>query len=169
MKTTLFRNLLIGSGAFLLLCGSAQPGLAQTQITGQQPAQQAATPAETDSAPVKALRELHGVKLGMARAQVKAALGKPGQSADQMDEFKLNGGDLLTVRYDPQNQVNVIQLYCTDAGRAPAWTEVIGDATVEQKPNGSKHARKVVPTENFWVAMFQSQSGAVTTVTLSRQ
>lgn len=169
MKTTLLRNVVIGAGALLFLCGSAARGLAQTQTAGQPSAQQAVAPAETNTAPVKAMRELHGIKLGMAREQVKAALGKPGQSADQMDEFKLNGGDLLTVRYDPQNQVNVIQLYCTEASRAPAWTEVIGEATVEQKPNGSKHARVVVPAENFWVAMFQSQSGAVTTVTLSRQ
>jgi hypothetical protein len=175
MKQMMIASILVGFGAAFLLFGSAPAGVApkweaaaaapSSRVATQQPhMEQIAGPAE-----IKAMRELHGVKLGMPRAQVNSALGKPSQTAEQMDEFKLNGGDLLTVRYDPQNSVQVIQLYCTDADRAPAWADVIGDAPIEQQPNGSKHARKEVPSENFWVAMFQSQSGALTTVTLSRQ
>lgn len=174
MKNMVLTITLAGCGTAVLLCGCAASSFAQTQKSDPQTAQPAAvtTPqtAAAEAAPeTKVLRELHGVKLGMPRAQVKAALGKPAQPAPQMDEFKLDGGDLLTVRYDPQGVVNVIQLYCPEAKRAPAWAEVIGDAEIQQQPSGAKHARKVVPAENFWVTMFQSQSGAVTTITISRQ
>jgi len=166
MKNTMMTIALAGCYTLVLLFAGAASGLAQTQEVAQQ---QASTQPAVAPAEVKALRELHGVKLGMPRDQVNKALGKPAQTAEQMDEFKLNGGDLLTVRYDPQGVVNVIQLYCTDTKRAPAWPDVIGDAQIEQQPNGSKHARKVVPAENFWVTMFQSQSGELTTITISRQ
>ena len=77
---------------------------------------------------------------------------------------------MLTVRYGPKGQkVRVVQFYCYDANRAPAWADVVGDAQLQTKPNGSKYARKVVSAEKFWIAMFQSQSGGLTTVTLSRQ
>ena len=172
MKNTVLTMAMVGCCTAVSLCASAASGFSQTQAPPQQVAQQPtaltkqplAAPAE-----VKVLRELHGVKLGMPRNQVNAVLGKPAQTAQQIDEFKLDGGDLLTVRYDPQGAVNVIQFYCTDAKRAPAWADVIGDAQIEQQASGAKHARKIVPAENFWVTMFQSQSGALTTITISRQ
>jgi hypothetical protein len=172
MKNTIMTTTLAACCTAILLAGSAAPGLAQT--TAQQAAQQpaAARPkAEPVLAPVeiKVLRELHGVTLGMPRAQVNTALGKPMKTSAKMDEFKLDGGDMLTVRYDPLGKVRVVQFYCTDAKRAPVWADVIGDAPMQQKPNGSKYAQKIVPAENFWITMFQSQSGALTTITLSRQ
>ena len=55
-----------------------------------------------------------------------------------------------------------------DPAHAPKWTEVVGNAEIQEKPTGSKYARAVNKEDNFWVAMFQSNTGAVTTVTLSR-
>jgi hypothetical protein len=114
------------------------------------------------------MREYRGVKLGINRDAVKAALGKPARSAADWDEFKLGGGDLMTVRYDDKNVVKTIQLYFTDPTHAPKWTEVVGNAEIQEKSTGSKYARAVNKEENFWVTMFQSNTGAVTTVTLSR-
>jgi hypothetical protein len=169
MKNTVLTVAMAGCCTAVLLCGGAASGLAQTQAPTQQVAQQPTVLTKQPPAEVKVLRELHGVKLGMPRDRVNKALGKPAQTAQQTDEFKLDGGDLLTVRYDPQGAVDVIQLYCTDAKRAPAWADVTGDAQIEHQPSGAKVARKDVPAENFWVTMFQSQSGAVTTITISRQ
>jgi hypothetical protein len=104
----------------------------------------------------------------MPREAVKSQFGKPSSTKKQMDEFKLDGGDLLTVRYDPKGMVKVIQLYCTDTKRAPAWEQVVGDAEIQQRSNGSKFARKVVAAEKYWITMYQSKSGLVTTITLSR-
>jgi hypothetical protein len=114
------------------------------------------------------MREYRSVKLGMNRGAVKAAVGKTARAAVYWDEFKLGGGDLMTVRYDDKGAVNTIQLYFTNPAHAPKWAEVVGNAEINEKPNGSKYARAVNKEENFWVAMFQSNTGAVTTVTLSR-
>lgn len=115
------------------------------------------------------LREMYGIKLNMTREEVRRGLRKPNQSTAQMDEFKVEGDDILTVHYGSKGLVKTIQLYCTEAKRAPAWKSVIGDAQIEERENGSKFARKVVDTEDFWVTMYQSKSGDVTTVTMSRQ
>lgn len=128
-----------------------------------------ATAQETPKAEVTVLRELHGVKLNMPRDEVKKLFRKPNHSTKQMDEFKVDGGDILTIHYGAKGLVRVIQLYSTDAKRVPAWADVIGDAQVQQRDNGSKFARKVVNAEKFWVTMYQSKTGAVTTITISRQ
>jgi hypothetical protein len=169
MKNTVVTMALMACCLAILLSLNAAPAFAQTTGAQQVTPPSTLTP-QPPAAPIeiKVLRELHGITLGMPRDKVKTALGKPGQANEQLDEFKLEGGDLLTVHYDPQSTVRVIQLYCTDAKRAPAWADVTGDAQIEEKPNGSKHARKIVSAENFWVTMFQSQSGAVTTITVSR-
>jgi hypothetical protein len=156
-----------GCLALLLLVGNATRSLAQTTApAGAQVASPATTTASTE---IKALRELHGIKLNLPRNLVKEKLGKPAQTAAEMDEFKLDGGDLLTVHYGPKGLVKTIQLYCTDAKRAPAWADVIGTTEIQQNANGSKQARLVVPAENFWVTMYQNQAGDLVTVTLSRQ
>ena len=114
------------------------------------------------------LREYRGVKLEMEREQVEAAMGRPANSGKDWDEYKLGNGDLMTVRYNDKGVVNTIQLYFTDPSRAPKWTEVVGEAEIQEKSTGSKFARAVNNEENFWVTMFQRKSGDVTTITLSR-
>jgi hypothetical protein len=140
----------------------------------QAPTQSSAAPVpanapEVPKAEVTVLRELHGVKLNMLREDVKNLFRKPNQSTKQMDEYKLDGGDILTVHYGAKGLVRVIQLYSTDATRVPAWADVIGDAEVQERDNGSRFARKVINEEKFWVTMYQSKTGAVTTITISRQ
>lgn len=134
----------------------------------QLPIQQEQTLSQIAQPSLPILREYRGVKLGMNREQVKDAMNKPSQTGKDWDEFKLKDNDLMTVRYDEQGAVKTIQLFFTDVARAPAWTEAIGSAEVQQQPNGSKVARAVIKEENFWVTMYQSSSGAVTTITISR-
>jgi hypothetical protein len=104
----------------------------------------------------------------MTQAEARSALGKTSQTGKDWDEFKLGDGNLMTVRYDDQHVVKTIQLYFSDPKHAPSWTEVVGQAQIEEKPNGSKYARAENKDENFWVTMFQSKTGGVTTITLSR-
>ncbi|MFN0085397.1 MAG: hypothetical protein ACKVX9_08415 [Blastocatellia bacterium] len=170
------KNRILGA-AVALCCATAlmwdgAPALfARTPQTHQPAAPQAK---ETANAPAKpptidVKPEFRGIRLDMPRAEVSQMLGEPQRKAGQMDEFKLDGGDLLTVRFNPQGKVRVIQFYCTDAKRAPAWADVVGDAQLQTKPNGSKYARKVVSAEKFWVSMFQTKTGTLTTLTISRQ
>src|SRR5690242_17882173 len=70
----------------------------------------------------KGMREFKGVKPGMKRDDARAAAGKPETSGDDMDEFKLNGDDTMTVRYD-NGEVKAIQLAFLDPKNAPAWKE----------------------------------------------
>ncbi len=150
----------------LALCGA--PSLyAQTPATpeAQQP-QQPQQAQYSEALPV--MREYRGVKLEMKREEVKAVMGDTARAGHDWDEFKLSDADLMTVHYNVNSVVKTIQLYFTNPQHAPKWTEVVGYAEIQQKPTGSRYARAVNKEENFWVTMFQSRTGAVTTITLSR-
>jgi hypothetical protein len=156
----------------LTLCG-AQALYAQTPAAPEarqpQQAEQSLQPHQSQATEIlPVLREYRGVKLDMGREQVKAVMGGPAQSEKDRDEFKLGGGDFMTVRYGDMGGVKTIQLYFAEPAHAPKWAEVVGDAEIQEKSTGSKFARAVNKEKNFWVTMFQSKGGAVTTVTLSR-
>ena len=87
----------------------------------------------------KVLTEFRGVRLGMKTDQVRALLGKP-----------------------------AIQIVFMESAKAPGWTEVVGDAEVNQMESGAKFARKVVNAEHFWVSMYKSKDGTMTRITISR-
>lgn len=150
---------------FALVLFGAPALLAQTPATGE-PQQSEQPQAAPQALPL--MREYRGVKLGMNRDAVKSALGETERSGSGWDEFKLGGSDLMTVRYDSQGTVSTIQLYFTNPEHAPKWAEVVGDAEIQEKETGSKYARVENREGNFWVAMFQSKTGAVTTITLCR-
>ena len=116
----------------------------------------------------KVLTEVRGVQLGMKQADVQAKLGKPAsKSSESADEFKLEGEDLLTVRYE-NGMVMAIQWMILDAKNAPPFNQVVGDAEIEQQDTGRKLARKVMSDEKFWVAMSQSKDASLTTITLRK-
>ena len=116
----------------------------------------------------KVLREFKGVKLGLNRDAVKAAMGNPTNSSETSDDFSLTGDDTMTVHYD-NGEVKAIQLAFLDPKNAPAWKDVVGDAEVSEIPSGAKNARKVVEAEKFWVSIYQSKDGTTTRITISRQ
>jgi hypothetical protein len=115
----------------------------------------------------KVMREFRGVKLGLKAEEVHAALGKPESPNENREDYKIGGDDMLTVHYDA-GLVKAIQLYFTSPKNVPAWTEVVGDAEIQQNENGSKQARVVITAEKFWVAMYQNKDATVTTITISR-
>lgn len=115
----------------------------------------------------KVLREFHGVKLGMKRDAVQAAMGKPENTSDESEDFKLTGDDTMTVRYE-NGEVKAIQLAFLDTKNAPAWKDVVGDAEINEMANGAKTARRVMAEEKFWVSIYQSKDGTTTRITISR-
>jgi hypothetical protein len=128
----------------------------------------APTPPQSSTQALSLMREYRCIKLGMYRDEVKARMGKTSRAGMAWDEFKLGGSDLMTARYDDKGAVKTIQLYFANPAHAPAWTEVVGNTEVQRSSNGAKYARAANEEENFWVMMFQSKTGAVTTITLSR-
>jgi hypothetical protein len=115
----------------------------------------------------KVMSEYKGVKLGMKRDDVKAAMGSPESSSDTSDDFKLTGDDKMTVHYD-NGEVKAIQMAFSDPKNAPPWKNVVGDAEVSETANGAKTARKIVEAEKFWVSIYQTKDGAITRITISR-
>ncbi|MGH9768899.1 MAG: hypothetical protein ACREAB_15815, partial [Blastocatellia bacterium] len=109
----------------------------------------------------KVMSEFKGVKLGMKRDAVKAAMGNPAGSTDTSDDFSLTGDDTMTVHYD-NGEVKAIQLAFLDPKNAPAWKTVVGDAEVSELANGGKTARKTLEAEKFWVSIYQSKDGTTT-------
>jgi hypothetical protein len=117
--------------------------------------------------PAKVLREYKGVKLGLKREQVLAALGTPESSNATSDDFKLTGEDTMTVHYDNE-AVKAIQLAFYDPKNAPNWKDVVGDAETTELATGAKTARKEIPQEKFWVSIYQNKDGTVIRITISR-
>ena len=115
----------------------------------------------------KVMSEYKGVKLGMKRDAVKAAVGNPANSTDTSDDFNLTGEDTMTVHYD-NGEVKAIQLAFLDPKHAPPWKEVVGDADVTETTTGAKAARKIVEAEKFWVSIYQTKDGTITRITISR-
>jgi hypothetical protein len=115
----------------------------------------------------KVLHEYKGVKLGLKRAQVNALLGKPENSSENTEDYRLGGDDSMTVHYE-NGEVRTIQIVFFDPKNAPAWSDVVGDAEVNETESGARHARKVVGQENFWVSIYQSKDGQTTRITISR-
>jgi len=115
----------------------------------------------------KVMSEYKGVKLGMKRDAVKAAMGTPSTTSDTSDDFSLTGDDTMTVHYDNE-EVKAIQLSFLDPKHAPAWKDVVGDAEVSELPNGAKTARKTLEAEKFWVSIYQTKDGSSTRITISR-
>jgi hypothetical protein len=140
----------------------AQPsGSAVTQQEGQVDALSPVPKA------INVMREYRGIKLGMKRDEVRDAIGKPELSDKGQDTFKIGDDDRLTTYYD-DDSVKAIQLYFFESKKVPNWVDVIGDTKIEERPDGAKVTRVEVPEENFWVSMYQSKSGALTTITISR-
>lgn len=163
---TIFMALLLAAPVFTQ---EPAPQVAQTPVA-QADAEMNAAPEETPAAPepLKVLRDYRGIRLDMPMAEVRATLGEPARSDQGWDEFKLGKSDLMTVRYD-NGVVKVIQLYFTDADRAPEFVEVVGDVELMPKDNGAQFARRVIADEHFWVSMYQSGDKKITSVSLGRQ
>jgi hypothetical protein len=156
---------------FTLVFFIAPTAYAQTSAPAevQKPKEEAQESAiQPESQPLPMMREYRGAKLGMTQEEVKSVIGKISRTGKNWDEFKLGNDDLMTVHYDDQHLVKTIQLYFADAKHAPSWTDVVGKAQILETPSGSKHARAENRAEKFWVTMFQSKSGTVTTITISR-
>ncbi len=115
----------------------------------------------------KIMQEFRGVRLGMKRDQVVAALGKPQSPGDTREDFSFDGDNQVTIHYE-NGEVRAIQVSFVTQTKIPGWTEVVGDAEVNQMESGAKFARKVVASEHFWVSMYQSKDGSVTRITISR-
>ncbi len=164
MKSILLAMTLLIAPMVMAQDSSTEQTQQESQSKQQEPIQQQMPE------PVKVMREFHGVKLGMTAGEVEGLLGQPARVDKKRNsaEYKLDGGDLMTIHYNKQQTVKIIQLYFTDANRAPKFEDVVGDIEIKQRANGSKYARRVVSEEKFWVTMYQSKSGAVTTVTISR-
>lgn len=122
---------------------------------------------EISSQAAKVLREYKGVKLGLKREQVHAALGPPESSNEASEDFKLTGEDTMTVRYE-NGEVKAIQLAFQDAKNAPAWRDVVGDAEITELASGAKTARKVLSEEKFWVSIYQNKDATMIRITISR-
>ncbi len=120
-----------------------------------------------DPQPPKVMRDFRGVKLGLKPEEVRALMGKPQTSGKDQESFKIDGDNQLTVHYD-NDGVRAIQLYFADSKDAPPWKDVVGDMEITEMANGGKTARVVLGEEKFWVSMYQSKDGSVTTVTISR-
>lgn len=168
---TIFITLLAIGSLPTSVTGMTPPAapLKELQTSGSGVTQQQGQAAVVSASPkeIKVMREYRGIKLGMKRDEVRDALGKPELSDQGKDRFKLGGDDLLTAHYDGDN-VKVIQLYFFESKKAPDWADVVGETEIEQRSDGSKVARREIPEEKFWVSMYRSKSGAITTVTISR-
>jgi hypothetical protein len=136
-------------------------------VYAQEPKQETLASAPQPAASGKVMRDYKGITLGMKRDEVRDKMGKIELKEDGKDRFIIKGDDRLIVYYEGE-EVKAIQLYINDAKNAPNWTDVVGNAEIVQMENGAKRARYEVTEEKFWVSMYQSKDGTITTITISR-
>jgi len=166
LQRPIFITLMI-TGSLVFWRPALAPLLAQQKETRISESAVAETIAAASPKDLKVMREFRGISLGMKRNAVRDALGKPEISELGKDRFKLGGDDRITIHYD-NDDVKVIQLYFFKSNKSPKWADVVGNTEVEQRTDGSKLARVDIPEEKFWVSMYESKSGDVITVNISR-
>jgi hypothetical protein len=93
-----------------VVCGAQEPHMqSPAMIEARQTQRQ--TPPQALPRVLPLMREYRGVKLGINRFDVKAAMGRTARAGMDWDEFRLGGSDLMTVRYD-NTEPDFLQAFC---------------------------------------------------------
>jgi hypothetical protein len=116
------------------------------------------------------MREYRGVKLGMARDEVRQKLGRPSNEAATEEGYALGGGNAMRVYYTPEKTVKTIVLYFyNEDDKVPKFADVVGEAEVEQGPGGSQRAKFIDQEADLSVTMFRNGgANPMTVITINR-
>jgi hypothetical protein len=112
---------------------------------------------KTGAKPAPQFQEYRGVRLGMSADEVRAKLGKPGESDDTQDVFSVSDVENVRVYYDGGKKANAIVIaYSGDVSGAPKPEAVLGEA-IEPGPDGTLNKMVRFPDEGFWVSYSRIQ------------
>lgn len=151
--------LLIGALLILLLGALVAKGQSQPQGAKVVRAQaQAAGPL---------YREYRGVRLGMTAAEVRAKLGEPASKSDEQDFYIFQTNETTQFAYNEAQKVVVISTDYTSGTGAPDYRNVVGEVTLDQKPDGAVFKMMMYDSERFWVSYYKSAATVpIVTITI---
>jgi outer membrane protein assembly factor BamE (lipoprotein component of BamABCDE complex) len=121
----------------------------------------------TPSAQQAIYSDYRDVRLGMAAAEVRAALGEPAVKADDQDFYVFSDKETAQVVYDASGKVVIISADYLGGVGAPDYKAVVGP-DIQMKADGS--AYKMVRYEGlgFWVS-YNRSVGPMPSVTVTIQ
>src|SRR5262245_11348743 len=91
------------------------------------------------------MSDYKGVKPGSTKDDVHQKLGKPAKADSETSEsYDLGNGNSLDIQYSAENKVGTMVLYFfSNDDKVPKFEDVIGDAKVEKKGDGSQTAKLI--------------------------
>jgi outer membrane protein assembly factor BamE (lipoprotein component of BamABCDE complex) len=110
--------------------------------------------------------EYKGVRLGMTDNEVRAKLGTPAMSDNEMDYFMFSDTETAQVNYDTTRKVRAISIDYAGGVGAPDHKTVVG-VDLEVK-DGSLYRMVRYQTQGFWVS-YNRTTGPVIIVTITLQ
>lgn len=114
-----------------------------------------AAPTPVTDADKALFSEYHGVKLGMAVADVRSKLGKAKDSSDQQDFYMMSDGETVQIVYEDQMVKGISATYLGATAKPPTPISVFG-TDAEVKPDGSINKMVRYPKAGYWVSYIRT-------------
>src|SRR5215831_18797697 len=107
--------------------------------------------------PAKGLMlQYKGIGLGNTKDDVHQKLGKPKSDSDGVEEYDMGDNNTMDITYGEKSTVNTIVLYFySNDDKVPKFEDVVGDAAIDKKDNGSQTAKLVDAKSKTSITMFQ--------------
>ena len=115
---------------------------------------------------VPALKDYHGVSIGMTSAEVRARLDGLKKS-DGQDFLVFSENESAQIYYDGQGRVSAISIDYFGGSKAPAPEAVLGIA-IQAKADGSMYQLNRYPDAGYWVS-YNRTAGDKPIVTITMQ
>lgn len=148
-----------------ILVSGAPSSVTWAQNAGQQPARVAPSAAQVEE---PRYREYRGVRLGMAEAEVHAALGTPKDSDGRQEFYAISDAEMAQVFYDARRNVWAVNVsYLGGKNNVPTPEQVFG-GPVEVKPDGSIYKMVKYERAGYYVA-YSRDAGDAPLVTVVMQ
>jgi hypothetical protein len=167
--TAIMRNIkrsLLFAALAAVVCsvlGLSTTAIAQTPQTSKS---RAALSGNAATAEQPLYAEYKGVRLGMTDKEVRAKLGVPAMSDNELDLFVFSDNETAQINYDAARKVNTISIDYANGVGAPDYKAVVGADL--QPRNGSLYRMVRYESLGFWVS-YNRTGGPVVIVTVTIQ
>ena len=117
------------------------------------------------------MSDYKGVKPGSTKDDVHQKLGKPSKvDSESSEEYDLGSSNTLDLQYGSDNVVRTMVLYFfSNDDKVPKFGDVVGDAKVDKKDDGSQTAKLVDAKSKVSITMSRTPGdNPMTVITLRK-
>ena len=121
-------------------------------------------------APAKGLMlQYKGIGLGNTKEDVHQKLGKPKSDSDGTEEYDMGDSNTMDITYADNKAVTIVLYFYSNDDKVPKFEDVVGDASIDKKDNGSQTAKLVDAKSKTSITMFQmTGANPMTVITLKQ-